>query len=129
MPACLLIRCIQKQEKLNFAKRNTEEIRRKFKPYLNLISKHYPWSNVLIDIAEAARGQVWLRQISAATEDGLCTLSGQAQTTEAVFGFMEALKRLEFFNIVRINSMSKNTGKEKRTVSFEIACQFNKESF
>ena len=120
---------LQKQKELKLAKRDTEEIRHKFKPYLNLISKHYPWSNVLIGIAQAARGQVWLRQVSAATEDDLCTLNGQAHTTEAVFRFMEALKRLEFFNMVRINSISKNTSKEKRTVTFEIACQFNKESF
>jgi len=119
-------RQLEQQEIIADIDRKTERVRRKFKPYLDLVSTHYPWSNLLIGVAGAAGDGVWLTQITGAATDNQCTLNGNARTTEAVFDFIAALKRKEFFKSIRLNSMNTNVLGEVKRIHFEISCLVDK---
>jgi len=105
---------------------NADKVRNKIMPYVDLITKHHPWSNVLVGIAHAMGDPVWLTQLSLSSEEGVCVLNGKARSTEAVFGLVEALERLEFINKARLNSMHRKSEEETRNVIFEIKCHLNK---
>jgi Tfp pilus assembly protein PilN len=114
------------EEELVALSANIDRVREKFIPYMEVITKHRPWSSLLIGISSTVNERVWLTRLSTSSEEEECVLNGQATNAQAVFGLVDALERLDMVNSARLNSMNRNEKEETRRVNFEIKCRLNK---
>lgn len=114
------------EQELQALSGNIDRVREKFTPYMEIITKHHPWSSLLIEISSTVNDRVWLTQLLVSSKEEECVLNGNASNTQAVFGLVEALERIDTISSARLNSMNRNENEETRKVNFEIKCRLNK---
>lgn len=117
---------IDMEQELQTLSGKIDRVREKFTPYMEIITKHHPWSNLLIEISSMVNDRVWLTQLSVSSKDQECVLNGNASNTQAVFGLVEALERIDMISSARLNSMNRNENEETKRINFEIKCRLNK---
>ena len=114
------------EQELEALSKNIVRVRENCTPYMEIITKHQPWSSLLIGVSGTMDNRVWLTQLSVSAQEEECVLNGKAGNTQAVFKLVDALERLDMISSARLNSMNRSENEEVRRVNFEIKCRLNK---
>ena len=90
--------------------------------YIDLIQKQFNIKDILITIGNIIGDQIWLNGYTLDSRKGICEINGFSPNTNLVSEFMLELKRIKYFNNIKLTSMKKLSEKSNSLISFRIVC-------